>query len=79
MPFLVKHVCMCACMYMHHVYMCVYCTVLLFSLIVFHIQVEAPFIPKTEGAGDTSNFEECDEEPLRMSSTEKYVSEFADF
>ena len=52
---------------------------LLFSPLVFHPQLDAPFIPKTKGAGDTSNFDEYDEEPLRISSTEKYVSEFADF
>lgn len=46
----------------------------------FHsVQLDAPFIPKTKGAGDTSNFDEYDEEPLRISSSEKYASEFADF
>lgn len=43
------------------------------------MQLDAPFIPKTKGAGDTSNFDEYDEEPLRISSSEKYASEFADF
>ena len=46
-------------------------------LIVF--QVEAPFIPPIKGPGDFSNFDDYEEEPLRISSTEKCAKEFADF
>ena len=43
------------------------------------VQVEAPFMPKTRGGGDTCNFDDYEEEPLRISSTEKCAKEFADF
>ena len=42
-------------------------------------QVEAPFIPKVKGPGDFSHFDDYEEEPLRVSSTEKCAKEFADF
>lgn len=47
----------------------------------FHslLQVDAPFIPKCKGPGDPSNFDDYEEEPLRISSTEKCAKEFADF
>lgn len=45
----------------------------------FALQVEAPLIPKTKGAGDTCNFDEYEEEPLRISVAEKCPKEFADF
>uniref|UniRef100_A0A0K0FE69 cAMP-dependent protein kinase catalytic subunit n=1 Tax=Strongyloides venezuelensis TaxID=75913 RepID=A0A0K0FE69_STRVS len=41
--------------------------------------VEAPFLPKCRGAGDASNFDDYDEEPLRISGTEKCAREFAEF
>ena len=44
-----------------------------------HTQVDAPFIPKCRGAGDASNFDDYEEEPLRISSQEKFPKEFADF
>lgn len=47
--------------------------------IVFSLKVEAPFIPKCKGSGDTSNFDDYEEEVLRISSTERCAKEFADF
>ena len=44
-----------------------------------HPKVDPPFIPKTKGAGDTANFDDYEEEPLRIASTEKCAKEFADF
>ncbi|EJW70958.1 hypothetical protein WUBG_18140 [Wuchereria bancrofti] len=41
--------------------------------------IDAPFLPKCRGAGDASNFDDYEEEPLRISSTEKCAKEFADF
>ena len=49
----------------------------LFMSLMF--QIEAHFIPKCKGAGDTSNFDDYEEEPLRISSSEKCAKEFADF
>ena len=46
---------------------------------LFAFQVEAPFIPKCRGPGDPSNFDDYEEEALRISSTEKCAKEFADF
>ncbi|XP_055343952.1 cAMP-dependent protein kinase catalytic subunit alpha isoform X2 [Paramacrobiotus metropolitanus] len=47
---------------------------------IYQKKIEAPFIPKiTRGAGDTSNFDEYEEEPLRISATEKCAKEFAEF
>ena len=42
-------------------------------------QLDAPFVPKCKSAGDPSNFDDYEEEPLRISSTEKFAKEFADF
>lgn len=42
-------------------------------------KLDAPFIPKFKGPGDPSNFDNYDEESLRISSTEKFPKEFADF
>lgn len=46
---------------------------------IYQKKVEAPFIPKCKGPGDYSNFDDYEEEPLRISSTEKCSKEFADF
>lgn len=43
------------------------------------LQVEAPFIPKCKGPGDPSNFDDYEEEPLHISTSEKCAKEFADF
>ena len=44
-----------------------------------HAQLDAPFLPKCKGPGDPSNFDDYEEEPLRISSNEKFAKEFADF
>jgi len=46
---------------------------------IYQKKVEASFQPKFNGAGDTSNFDEYEEEQLRISSSEKCAKEFADF
>ena len=43
------------------------------------LQIEAPFLPKCRGPGDASNFDDYEEEPLRISGTEKCAKEFAEF
>lgn len=43
------------------------------------LQVDAPIIPKCRGPGDTSNFDEYDEENIRVSVTEKCTKEFLEF
>ncbi|CAB4063307.1 PKA [Lepeophtheirus salmonis] len=39
---------------------------------IYQKKVEAPFLPKCKGAGDTSNFDDYEEEALRISSAEKF-------
>lgn len=46
---------------------------------VYERKVEAPFIPRSRGPGDASNFDDYEEEPLRISANEKCIKEFADF
>ncbi|KAJ8377815.1 hypothetical protein AAFF_G00251340 [Aldrovandia affinis] len=42
-------------------------------------QVEAPFVPKRRGPGDTSNLDDYEEEDIRVSVTEKCAKEFSEF
>lgn len=46
---------------------------------LYHEQVEAPFKPKIKCAGDSSNFDDYDEEPLVIAKSEKFSKEFYDF
>ncbi|KAI6181956.1 CAMP-dependent protein kinase catalytic subunit [Aphelenchoides fujianensis] len=41
--------------------------------------VDAPFLPRCRGPGDASNFDDYEEEPLRISGTERCAREFAEF
>lgn len=46
---------------------------------VFERKMDAPFVPKSKGVADTSNFDDYEEEVLRIASTERCPKEFADF
>uniref|UniRef100_A0A915B040 cAMP-dependent protein kinase catalytic subunit n=1 Tax=Parascaris univalens TaxID=6257 RepID=A0A915B040_PARUN len=46
---------------------------------IYQRKIEAPFLPKCRGPGDASNFDDYEEEPLRISGTEKCAKEFAEF
>ena len=43
------------------------------------MQVPPPYIPHTKGAGDSSNFDSYDEQPLKTLPHDKYEREFRDF
>ncbi|CAF0833068.1 unnamed protein product [Rotaria sp. Silwood1] len=46
---------------------------------IYQRKVEPPFIPKSKGPGDASNFDDYEEEPLRIATTEKFGKEFEEF
>jgi protein kinase A len=46
---------------------------------LFERHLDAPFMPKVKNAGDTSNFDDYEEEVLRIASTERCAKEFAEF
>uniref|UniRef100_A0A673H8W4 cAMP-dependent protein kinase catalytic subunit alpha-like n=1 Tax=Sinocyclocheilus rhinocerous TaxID=307959 RepID=A0A673H8W4_9TELE len=46
---------------------------------IYEKKIDAPIIPKCRGPGDTSNFDEYDEEDIRVSVTEKCTNEFLEF
>jgi len=46
---------------------------------LFKKKIEAPFLPKVKGSGDATNFDEYEEELIRIASTERCAKEFADF
>ncbi|XP_073174436.1 cAMP-dependent protein kinase catalytic subunit alpha-like [Lepidochelys kempii] len=46
---------------------------------IYQRKVEAPFIPKCRGPGDTSNFDDYEEEEIQVSTTEQCAEEFAEF
>ena len=45
----------------------------------FFLIKKAPFVPALASAGDTSNFDEYDEEDIKKSDKLKFAKEFADF
>lgn len=46
---------------------------------IYNRSLEAPFVPDIKSAGDTSNFDEYDEEPLKISKNLKFSKEFVEF
>lgn len=46
---------------------------------IYRKEPSSPYIPPCRGPGDTSNFDEYDEEPIKIASTNCYEKEFADF
>ncbi|XP_032097367.1 cAMP-dependent protein kinase catalytic subunit gamma-like [Sapajus apella] len=46
---------------------------------IYEKKVEAPFIPKFAGPGDASNFDNYEEEEIRISINEKCANEFSEF
>lgn len=46
---------------------------------VYNRKAAPPFSPKSKGGGDTSNFDDYEEEVIRVASTERCAKEFTDF
>uniref|UniRef100_A0A8C4Y3P8 cAMP-dependent protein kinase n=1 Tax=Gopherus evgoodei TaxID=1825980 RepID=A0A8C4Y3P8_9SAUR len=46
---------------------------------IYQRKVEASFVPKCKGPSNTSNFDDYEEEEIRVSTTEKCAKEFAEF
>ncbi|CAF4125927.1 unnamed protein product [Rotaria sp. Silwood2] len=46
---------------------------------IYQRQVEAPFVPKIKEPGDASNFNEYEEEPLCIATTDKLGKDFEEF
>nr|XP_042904910.1 cAMP-dependent protein kinase catalytic subunit alpha-like [Parasteatoda tepidariorum] len=46
---------------------------------IFQKKVEAPFIPKCKGPGDTTHYDDYEEVEIRVSTTEKCAKQFVDF
>ncbi|VDP68371.1 unnamed protein product [Echinostoma caproni] len=46
---------------------------------IYRKEVSAPYIPPCKGPGDASNFDDYDEEPLRIANTNYCAKEFANF
>lgn len=46
---------------------------------LFNKTVEAPYIPKLNGADDTSSFDIFIEEPIDVGTYDEYPKQFADF
>lgn len=42
-------------------------------------KVAAPYVPKIKGEGDTSNFEDYDEQKLKTADKDRFAFEFRDF
>ncbi|KER22068.1 hypothetical protein T265_09755 [Opisthorchis viverrini] len=48
-------------------------------VVIYRKEATAPFIPPCKGPGDTSNFDDYEEEPLRITNTNYCAKEFAQF
>lgn len=46
---------------------------------IYYGQVQPPYVPKSKGPGDASNFEKWEEENFKMADREKFKNEFRDF
>jgi len=46
---------------------------------LYQRKIPAPFVPTCSSVGDTSNYDEYDEEDLSISTVDKYSAEFKDF